>query len=242
MMQIILSFALKDTSIDYTGKLDEKTKETLINFQKNNQIPETGYFDLTTQDKLTNKIFPDYTANRKSEEKTSDSKKTTNPNVIENPGVKVRSFPSDLEQRFKNIPGVDFDKFKNDIESVGIPVKYAIRQIYVESAFSPDVISCKRKSTSGAMGLAQFMPTTWPSYGKGGDPCKVPDALAAYVRLMADLVKKFPGRLDLAFAGYNSGPNLKAYASALKNDTVFNDLKGKIPNESYGYASSILQA
>jgi soluble lytic murein transglycosylase-like protein len=59
--------------------------------------------------------------------------------------------------------------------------------------------------------------------------------------MMKVLLNKFPGRLDLAIAGYNSGPNLKAYSEALKNKTPFTDLKGKIPNESYKYASSILQ-
>ena len=68
---------------------------------------------------------------------------------------------------------------------------------------------------------------------------------------MKKLLDKFPGRLDLAIAGYNSGPNFKfasgdnkgkmVYDYALKNKIPFTDLKGKIPNESYKYASSILQ-
>ena len=78
MMQIILSFVMRDSPIDYNGKLDEITKENIIKFQKEVKIPETGYFDLTTQDKLTNKLFPTYTTNRKSNldsGKTTESKK-----------------------------------------------------------------------------------------------------------------------------------------------------------------------
>jgi hypothetical protein len=59
--------------------------------------------------------------------------------------------------------------------------------------------------------------------------------------MMKVLLSKFPGRLDLSIAGYNSGPNLKAYSEAFKNKTPFTELRGKIPEESYKYASSILQ-
>jgi soluble lytic murein transglycosylase-like protein len=135
----------------------------------------------------------------------------------------------------------DFNKFKSDVESIGIPVDIAIRQLYTESAFSPDIMGCKRRSSAGAMGIAQFMPVTWPSYGKGGDPCKVSDALPAYVKLMSELVNKFNGRLDLAMAGYNGGPNRSALRDAVKNNTPFTELKGKIPEESYKYSLAILQ-
>jgi hypothetical protein len=58
---------------------------------------------------------------------------------------------------------------------------------------------------------------------------------------MGKLMEMFPGRIDLAIAGYNSGPYKTAYKTSLKNKTPFTSLKGKIPNESYTYASSILQ-
>jgi hypothetical protein len=230
MMQVILFLVTRDNLVEINGILDGNTKATINNFQKSNGLTESGIFDLKTQDKLTQKIF-----------KTYPGRQIEDTSIVLNPDVKVRNLPSNLEQQFKNIPGVDFNKFKSDVESIGIPVKYAIRQLFVESAFSPDVISCRKVSKSGAKGIAQFMPGTWPSYGKGGNPCKIQDALPAYVRFMSELVKRFPGRLDLAFAGYNSGPNLKAYSQALKNKTPFTDLKGKIPSESYSYASSILQ-
>ena len=91
------------------------------------------------------------------------------------------------------------------------------------------------------MGIAQFMPGTWPSYGKGGDPCNVADALPAYVRYMSDLAKKFPGRPDLMFVGYNWGPNRGVLKKAFADKIPLTSLKGKIPAESYGYSASIMQ-
>ncbi len=162
-------------------------------------------------------------------------------NKLIDSSVNIRKYPSNIVDQFKKIPGVDFNKFKSEVESIGIPVDIAVRQLYSESAFSPDIMYCNRRSSAGAMGIAQFMPTTWPSYGRGGDPCKVSDALPAYVKLMSELVDKFNGRLDLAMAGYNGGPNRSALRDALKNNTPFTDLKGKIPEESYNYTLSILQ-
>ena len=234
LMQIVLFIVTKDSSIKFSGSFDEKTKEVLKKFQQGNGIPVTEYFDTETQDVFTKKLFPNTKVNDKKET-------TTDYTVIENPGVKVLGFPSNLESEFRNIPGVDFEDFKSGVESIGIPLEVAIRQLYAESTFSPDVMSCKKNSKVGAQGIAQFMPSTWPSYGGGGNPCKVEDSLKAYVKLMKDLVKLFPGRLDLMLAGYNGGPYKKVLKDAFKNKTPFTELKGKIPQESYAYSSRILQ-
>jgi hypothetical protein len=239
-MQIVFNIYLKK-GIDNKkiGILDSETKKDIIDFQNKNGLKKTGYFDVQTQQVLTKKLFPSYTP--KTNSSLEGRQLVDNVNIITNPGVKVRTLPSNLEQKFMNIPGVDYEKFKSEVESVGIPIKFAIRQLFIESAFSPDVISCRKKSTAGAKGIAQFMPGTWPTYGRGGDPCNPSDALPAYVKFMRELVKRFPGRLDLAFAAYNSGPNLKIYKKALNNKIPFRDLKGDIPNESYIYSASILQ-
>lgn len=244
-MQIVLILVNKKGSPDkIKGVFDEETKNQVLAFQRENNLKETGYFDIETQKELTNKLFPG-TQTSKNNEPTKDSQTVTDSSA------KLRQIPGDIEQQFKNIPGVDFNKFKSDVESIGLPLKYAIRQLYTESAFLPNVISCKKVSTAGAKGIAQFMPTTWPTYGKGGDPCKPSDALPAYVKLMKELINRFNGRLDLVFAGYNSGPNYKfgsgpnkgkmVYDYALKNNIPITKLKGKIPEETYNYSLSILQ-
>jgi lysophospholipase L1-like esterase len=177
----------------------------------------------------------------------SVEKKTETPTVsgdrivITNPGVTVRTYPSNLESKIKEVVDDEtYNDFVSGVNSIGLDKEIALRQLFSESGFSPDVVKCKRTSSAGAKGIAQFMPSTWPSYGTGS-PCDPKQALPAYVKMMDKLMKKFPGRLDLVMAGYNSGPNLKIYKKALDEKIPFTDLKGKIPSESYKYASSILQ-
>ena len=116
----------------------------------------------------------------------------------------------------------------------------ALRQIYSESGYSQDVITCKKVSSAGAQGLCQFMPGTWKDYGVGS-PCDPQQSLRAYIKLMKRLMQKFPGRIDLSLAGYNHGPNRSVYKDALSNGTPFTSLKGKIPSETYNYTARILQ-
>jgi hypothetical protein len=221
------------------GNLDGETITSVKKYQEKNNLDDNGKLEPNTVGGIISDLLFKITGQRYSF--GNKGRKNFNPMVIENPGVQVRKFPSDIETKFKKVAGNNYDTFISDVESIGLDPKIAMRQLYTESAFNPDVVSCRRTSTAGAKGIAQFMPGTWPTYGGGGNPCNVSDALKAYPKMMASLLKKFPNRLDLAVAGYNSGPNLKAYSEALKNKTPFTDLKGKIPNESYKYASSILQ-
>jgi hypothetical protein len=236
-MQFSLN-VINKSDLPMTGQVDGETTQAIEDYQENNDLDPTGKLTPDTTGGIISDLLFKITGKRYTFGK---SNKNFNPMVIENPGVKVRTFPSDIDSKFKNAVGNDYDSFISDVEGIGLDPKIAIRQLYNESAFSPDVMSCKRTSSAGARGIAQFMPGTWPTYGGGGDPCNISDALKAYPKMMKVLLNKFPGRLDLAIAGYNSGPNLKAYSEALKNKTPFTDLKGKIPNESYKYASSILQ-
>jgi lysophospholipase L1-like esterase len=227
-----------------TGQINDETTKAIENYQETNNLDKTGKLSPDTTGGIISDFLFKITGKRYTFGKSSTTEKSEkkfNPMVIENPGVQVRTFPSDIESKFKNAVGDNYDSFISDVQAIGLDPKIAIRQLYTESAFSPDVMSCKRTSTAGAKGIAQFMPGTWPSYGGGGNPCNISDALKAYPKMMKVLLNKFPGRLDLAIAGYNSGPNLKAYSNALKNKTPFTELKGVIPKESYGYASSILQ-
>jgi peptidoglycan hydrolase-like protein with peptidoglycan-binding domain len=239
---------IDDSNLPINGNLDDQTITSIKKYQEENKLDGTGKLEPNTVGGIISDLLFKITGERFNFGKTN---KNFNPMVIQNPGVDVRKFPSDIETKFRRAAGDNYDSFISDVESIGLDPKIAIRQLYTESAFNPDVISCKRTSTAGAKGIAQFMPGTWPTYGGGGNPCNVRDALKAYPKMMKSLLSRFPGRLDLAIAGYNSGPNFKfasgsnkgkmAYDYALKNKIPFTDLKGKIPNESYKYASSILQ-
>ena len=224
-----------------TGQINDETTKTIENYQETNNLDKTGKLSPDTTGGIISDFLFKITGKRYTFGKSDKNTKNFNPMVIINSGVKVTTFPSDIESKFKNAVGDDYDGFISDVKAIGLDPKIAIRQLYTESRFNPDVMSCKRTSSAGAKGIAQFMPGTWPTYGGGGDPCNISDALKAYPKMMEKLLDKFPGRLDLAIAGYNSGPNLKAYSNALKNKTPFTELKGVIPAESYKYASSILQ-
>ena len=166
------------------------------------------------------------------------------------------SFPSNMGDQLKNIVGEeDYQNFVSGCESIGLPLETALRQLYVESRFHKDVVYCKKDSSKGARGLAQFLPGSWKPWGEGectkttteGGCCDPKLALKAYVKFMGHLIKRFPGRLDLAVGGYNSGPNLKIYEKALEDETPWAEINtkhqgvGRIPSETINYVSKILQ-
>lgn len=94
-------------------------------------------------------------------------------------------------------------------------------QLETESNWNPNA----HNATSGADGLAQFMPGTWAEWGRDGDgdgradPRNPADAIhsqAAYMCHLVEFIKQRPeldGELvDLALAAYNAGPgNVQSY-------------------------------
>lgn len=168
--------------------------------------------------------------------------------IIDNTITKL-PIPSDIEEQFKKAAGSSYDKFISDINEIGLDKEVAFRQLWTESKFSPNIMNCSISSSAGAKGIAQFMPKTWTSYGGGGNVCNVADSLKAYVKFMRDLMKMFPDRIDLALAGYNSGPYIKyprkngklVYKEAFDNKIPFSEYKGKLSRETQGYVAQILQ-
>jgi soluble lytic murein transglycosylase-like protein len=92
---------------------------------------------------------------------------------------------------------------------------------YLESRFRLTAISPK-----GARGPMQFMPETAARYGLNNphDPQAAIDAAARYFR---DLLHKFDGRIDLAFAAYNAG---EGAVGAFQNGRVLRLSNGKVIN------------
>lgn len=159
--------------------------------------------------------------------------------TIEN-GYKYKERPSDedLERRFSQIQGLDeggLETFKDNCQKIGLPYEIALRQIWAESGFNP-----KARSSAGAKGLCQFMPSTWNSMGRG-NPWNPNDSLRAYFKYMGKILDMFPGRPDLAVSGYNSGENLDIYKDALNDQIAYNDIpREKLKQETRNYTNYIL--
>jgi len=178
--------------------------------------------------------------NRKKSPKTTEAE-TSKRLTVDDPTITRVEYPSDLEERFKKVAGNEYEPFLARLKEIGLDKEIAIRQLYTESSFSPSVINCSISSSAGAKGIAQFMPSTWTAYGGGGNICNVGDSLKAYPRLMKDLMKQFPNRIDLALAGYNWGSNRNVLKNALKNNTPFEEYKSGLPAETKKYVASILR-
>ncbi len=104
-----------------------------------------------------------------------------------------------------------------------IPAAFLIRLLYQESGFRPGVIS-----SSGALGIAQFMPET-AADRRLDNPFDPLQAIPASARLLRDLQRKF-GNLGLAAAAYNAGPKRV-------QDWIAN--KAPLPQETQDYVKTI---
>jgi hypothetical protein len=106
--------------------------------------------------------------------------------------------------------------------------------IATESGFDPSAVSPK-----GAIGLMQVLPATAQRYGLSGD-AKMPLAMKLTdprtnirtgVRYLSDLIRMFPGQLELALAAYNAGEGAVQRAG------------NRIPNyrETQNYVKTVMQ-
>jgi len=83
--------------------------------------------------------------------------------------------------------------------SAGIPQDYFVRQINQESGFNPNAVS-----SAGAIGIAQFIPST--AAGLGINPYDPVASLYGAARYMARLAKSYNGDYAKALGAYNAGP------------------------------------
>ena len=104
-----------------------------------------------------------------------------------------------------------------------IPATFLIRLLYRESGFRSGTIS-----SSGALGIAQFMPETAADRHLD-NPFDPLQAIPASARLLRDLQRKF-GNLGLAAAAYNAGPKRV-------QDWIAD--KAPLPQETQAYVKSI---
>jgi hypothetical protein len=85
-----------------------------------------------------------------------------------------------------------------------LPPALLAAQLEAESGFDPSA-----RSSSGAEGIAQFMPATWAGTWnpqRGRSPFEPAPAIAAQARLMHVLLEQADGDIASALAAYNAGP------------------------------------
>lgn len=73
-----------------------------------------------------------------------------------------------------------------------------------ESSFDPAVISGRKRSRAGALGIAQFMPATAREYGI--NPLDPSQAIYGAARYLRNMLGRFGGDYHQAVAAYNAGP------------------------------------
>jgi len=238
-----LKFSLPVWGID--GLFGPETERAVRKFQNSIGLDETGVVDGETIQKLIDELEKNNIKDEDLEKLQIQRTETMKPEDIESNNEMISKVSSESSKinTFKKIleeNNVDYDDFLNDVESIGLTIDVVVNQLWAESRFSPEVINCNRKSSAGAMGIAQFIPSTWSTYGGSGDPCNVADSLEAYVKLMRDLMKKFNGRIDLVLSGYNWGPNRNLLTQAMKENQTFEEIEDQLPNETKNYVNQIL--
>lgn len=87
---------------------------------------------------------------------------------------------------------------RQDAIDAGIPPNYFVRQIMTESSFNPNAVS-----PLGAVGIAQFLPST--AAALGFNPYDPVSALQGAARYMASLSNQYNGDYAKALAAYNAG-------------------------------------
>jgi cell wall-associated NlpC family hydrolase len=82
----------------------------------------------------------------------------------------------------------------------GFPAALLHAQLVQESGLNPHAVS-----PVGAQGIAQFMPDTWATWGRGGDVWNPKDAIPTAARFDAALLRANGGDVGRALAAYNAG-------------------------------------
>lgn len=90
---------------------------------------------------------------------------------------------------------------QQDAINAGIPPTYFVNQIQAESSFNPNAVS-----PVGAIGIAQFMPTTAAEMGI--NPWDPVQALEGAARYMATYYHQYGNDYAKALAAYNAGPGV----------------------------------
>ncbi len=119
---------------------------------------------------------------------------------------------------------------RQDAINAGISPDYFVRQINQESSFNPNAVS-----PAGAVGIAQFLPST--AAGLGINPWDPIQALNGAARLMASYANQYGGDYAKALAAYNAGGGTVQYAISTCGTANWMNC---LPTETRNYISVIM--
>ncbi len=108
-----------------------------------------------------------------------------------------------------------------------------------ESGYLPEVITGKRLSSSGAIGIAQFLPGTAAQMGV--DPLDPESAIPGAAKYLRHLMDTYGFDLKTAIYAYNAGPgNVQKYGvgATEENKNYYPEIIAKA--NKYGYGSTAL--
>lgn len=126
-------------------------------------------------------------------------------------------------------------EIRNAEATNGLPFNLLGRLLYQESRFRPDIISGERKSSAGAIGIAQIVPKWHPTV----DPYD-PIASIRYAGQFLAQLKRQLGTWDKAVAGYNTGAGNVQKAIA-KASTTGRDWLDHVADETKNYVTEIFR-
>jgi hypothetical protein len=115
---------------------------------------------------------------------------------------------------------------QQDATDAGISPVYFVRQINEESSFNPNAVS-----PAGAVGIAQFLPST--AAGLGINPWDPIQSLRGAARLMANYAKNYGGDYAKALAAYNGGSGTVQHAVYICGANWLNCLPGETRHYIY---------
>jgi hypothetical protein len=147
------------------------------------------------------------------------------------PDLSVRTWPDYQVVGYIRLGSVYIDLAAQDARIAGINPILFVRQIQMESGFDTGAIS-----PTGAVGIAQFLPSTAASLIPPLDPTDPVASLAAAAQEMARKVKTYGGNEAKALAAYQAGDQAVHDAVARSGTTWLQHL----PAQTIAYVSSIM--